>query len=51
VVNAKGQTIRTASRQLETEQQTAGYDALVAALRSGFDKICHEAIAELKGSK
>lgn len=48
VVNAKGQTIRTASRQFETQQQTAGYDALVSALRASFDKVCHEAVAELK---
>lgn len=51
LLNAKGQRIRTVSRQIETEQQTAGYDALVATLRSGFDKICHEAIAELKEKK
>ncbi len=47
VINAKGEPIRTASRQLETQQQTAGYDALVSALRSCFDKLCHEAITEL----
>ncbi|SFS48169.1 hypothetical protein SAMN02910357_00986 [Succinivibrio dextrinosolvens] len=51
LINSKGQIIKTVSRQIETEQQTAGYDALVAALRSGFDRICHEAIAELKEKK
>jgi len=51
VLNAQGLRIKTVSRQLETQQSEPGYDALVFALRSGFDRICHEAILELKESK
>jgi len=29
-------------------QETEGYEALVASLRSGFDRVCHEALIDLK---
>ncbi len=50
IVNAQGQTIKTASRQAVTEQKSPGYDALVADMRTSFDRLCREAILELKGS-
>ena len=51
VLNAQGLRIKTVSRQLETRQVEPGYDAMVFALRAGFDRICHEAILDLKESK
>jgi hypothetical protein len=51
VLNAQGLRIKTVSRQLETRQVEPGYDALVFALRAGFDRICHEAILDLKESQ
>ncbi len=48
LVDAQGNILKTVSRQHESMQSTQGYDALVAELRSGFDKICYEAVLELK---
>ena len=50
LVNNNGRILRTSNRQFEADQIAPGYDALVSTLRSGFDKICHEAILELKGA-
>ena len=50
LVNAHGRTLRTSNRQYEADQSSSGYDELVSTLRSGFDKVCHEAFLELKGS-
>lgn len=48
VVNAHGQTVRTASRQVEADQKSSGYESLVAALRNCFDRVCQDAFVELK---
>lgn len=48
LLTPQGLKKKTVSRQLETQQSEPGYDALVSALRSGFDRICHDALLELK---
>ncbi|MBO5566784.1 MAG: membrane integrity-associated transporter subunit PqiC [Succinivibrio sp.] len=47
LMTPQGNTIKTSNRQLEALQEAEGYEALVASLRSGFDRVCHEALIDL----
>ncbi len=48
LLDAKGHALARVSRSAQSAQEKPGYEALVSALRQNFDKICSEALRELK---
>ena len=48
LVNANGRTVKLSNRHFVSVQPSSGYESLVATLRLGFDRICSEALTELK---